>query len=265
MFINVKASTENEQLIPHIKKFFQGALEGFELKNESISLEGVDNLYELFDQDTIFLIQDGMLNLTYNDQILCGFDEGHLVGIANAFGFVYPVLRTDEFVELIPINRDEFLRHVYSDKRRQHYWSNFLVCSNAILMNQLAEHSKALGRTTAGFQNIAAGEIIIHQGDQADLVYTIIEGEAEAFVDDVKVGDIHAEEVFGAMAVFTDEPRSATVKAKTACTIMAVPKTDFIKLIEAQPQAAVNLIENLAQNIRCLNQQLIDKQIKTQI
>lgn len=259
MFINVKSSTENEQLIPQIKTFLQGALEGFEITSDSITLEGVDNLYELFDQNTVFLIQDGMLNLTYNDQMMCGFDEGHLVGVANAFGFVYPVLRTDEFVELVPINRDELLRHIYSDERRQHCWSRFLICSNAILMNQLAEHSKALGRTTAGFQNIPQGDTIIHQGDQADLVYTIIEGEAEAFVDDVKVGEIVAEEVFGAMAVFTDEPRSATVKAKTACTIMAVPKTEFIKLIEAQPQAAVNLIETLAQNVRSLNQQLIDK------
>lgn len=250
MFINVKASSENEQLIPHIKEFLKGALEGFELINESITLEGVDNLYEMFDQNTIFLIQDGMLNLTHNDQILCGFDEGHIVGIANAFGFTYPILRTDEFVELTPIDRDDFLRHVYSDKQRQHYWSNFLVCSNAILMNQLAEHSKALERTTAGFQNIAAGDVIIHQGDQADMVYTIIEGKAEAFVDDIKVGDIGAEEVFGAMAVFTDEPRSATVIAKTNCSILAVPKTEFIKLIEAQPQAAFNLIENLAQNIQ---------------
>ena len=40
---------------------------------------------------------------------------------------------------------------------------------------------------------------------------------------------------------------------------MAVPQKDFILLIEAQPQAAVNLIENLARRIITLNQQLIDK------
>lgn len=260
MFINVKASTETEKLVPYIHKFVKEIIEGFEFKNESITLEGVDNLYELFDQDTIFLIQDGMLHLSHNDQNLCSFDEGDLVGVANAFGFDYPVLRTDEFVELIPINRDDFFQHVYSDKRRQHYWSSFLICSNAILMNHLAEHSCALTRPTAGFQNIPASEVIIHQGDAADMVYTIIEGEAEAYVDGIKVGDIAIEEVFGAMAVFTDEPRSATVVAKTPCTIMAVPKTEFVRLIEAQPKAAVNLIENLAQHIRMLNQQLVDKE-----
>lgn len=259
MFINVKTSSENEKLAPQIQYFLKEILADFELKNESITLEGVDNLYELFDQDKIFLIQDGMLNLTHNDQVLCGFDEGELVGVAHSFGFNYPIYKTDEFVELIPIDRDDFLRHVYSDKRRQHYWSNFLICSNAMLMNHLAEHSKTAVRPSAGFQNIAANEVIIKQGDVADLVYTIIEGEAEAFVDDVKVGDIGTDEVFGVMAVFTNETRSATVIAKTPCTILAVPKTDFLSLIQAQPLAAVNLIENLAQSIRSLNQQLIDK------
>src|SRR5690606_3746602 len=67
------------------------------------------------------------------------------------------------------------------------------------------------------------------------------------------------EEVFGAMAVFTGEPRSATVIARTPCTIMAVPQKDFILQIEAQPQAAVNLIENLDGRIIILNQQLNDK------
>ena len=259
MFINVKTSSECEQLIPHVKKFLKAVLDGFEFESESITLEGVDNLYELFDQDTIFLIQDGILHLSHHDQNLCSFMEGDLVGVANAFGFTYPILRTDEFVELIPINRDAFLRHVYSDKRRQHYWSNFLICSNAMLMNQLAEQANATMRPTAGFQNIPAGATIITQGDIADMVYTIIEGEAEAFVDDIKVGNIGIDAVFGAMAVFANQLRSATVKAKTACTILAVPKTDFLSLIEAQPKAAVNLIENLAQNIRALNQQLIYK------
>ena len=74
------------------------------------------------------------------------------------------------------------------------------------------------------------------------------------------MGSVSEDEVFGAMAVFTGEKRSATVIAKTACTVMAVPQNEFVNLIEAQPQAAVNLIENLARRITIMNQQFIDKQ-----
>tara|TARA_A200000113_G_scaffold157788_1_gene142409 strand:- start:606 stop:731 length:126 start_codon:yes stop_codon:yes gene_type:complete len=40
---------------------------------------------------------------------------------------------------------------------------------------------------------------------------------------------------------------------------MAVPQQDFTVLIEAQPQAAVNLIENLARRINMMNQQVLEQ------
>ena len=259
MYLNGKPSETMDKLLVRLQQLAKGLLEGFELNTPPVSLEGVDDLYELFDKDQMFLVQDGMLHLSKNGQNLVSFDEGDLIGILHSFDMPVPVLRTDEFVELIPIDRDRFLRHVYSDKRRQHYWSHFLVCQNALLVNYLADLFRDQVRPTAGFQNIQPGDVIIQQGDVADHVYTIISGEADVFVDGVKVGDIGEEEVFGAMAVFTGEPRSATVIARTPCTIMAVPQKDFILLIEAQPKAAVNLIENLARRIVTLNQQLIEK------
>lgn len=259
MYLNGKPSETLDKLLARIPQLIKGLLDGFELDSAAISLEGVDDLYSHFDRDQIFLIQDGMLHLSKNGQTMASFDEGDLIGILHSFDMPTPILRTDEFVELIPIDRDRFLRHVYSDKKRQHYWSHLLVCQNAILVNFLAEMFRDQVRPAAGFQNIAAGETIIRQGDSADHVYTIISGAADVYVDGQQVGDIGEEEVFGAMAVFTGEPRSATVVARTPCTIMAVPQKDFILLIEAQPQAAVNLIENLARRIITLNQQLIDK------
>lgn len=259
MYLPGKTSDAVEQLLHRLRQLTSALLEGFDLQQDSITLEGVENLYELFDKDQLFLVQDGMLHFCKNGQNLASFDEGDIVGISASFDMPTPILRADEYVELIPIDRDRLLRHIYSDKRRQHYWSHLLVCQNSLLLDFLSDMVKDQVRPTAGFQNISAGEVIIAQGDPAEHVYTIISGEADVFVDDVKVGEIGEEEVFGAMAVFTKEARSATVTARTPCTIMAVPQEDFILLIEAQPQAAVNLIENLARRITALNQQLIEK------
>lgn len=259
MYLNGKSTETVDKLLPRLQQLTRGLLEGLELNTPPVTLEGVDDLYELFDSDQMFLIQDGMLHLWNNGQNMVSFDEGDLIGTLHSFNMPCPILRTDEYVELIPIDRDRFLRHIYSDKRRQHYWSHFLITQNAMLVNLLAEQFREQVRPTAGFQNLQPGDVIIQQGDVADHVYTIISGEADVFVDGVKVGDIGEEEVFGAMAVFTGEPRSATVTARTPCTIMAVPKQDFVLLIEAQPKAAVNLIENLARHIITLNQQVIEK------
>lgn len=261
MFLNVKVSAETEQLVQKLKQYSVALLKEFEVDSAPIILEGVDNLYDLYDQDRFFVVNEGVIHFSSNGQILCSFDEGDLVGVTNSFGMPFPTLCTDEYVELVPIERDRFLKFIYSDPKRMHLWSHFLICQNSFLSNQLAEQSKALVKPNAGFINFKPGEVMIKQGDVADMVYTIVEGQADVLVDGTRVGEVHEDEVFGAMAVFTGEPRSATVVARTPCSVIAVPKHDFVSLIEAQPKAAVNLIESLAQKIMAMNQQLIEKQI----
>lgn len=108
-----------------------------------------------------------------------------------------------------------------------------------------------------GFSNFAAGETIIQQGDPADLVYTLIEGSADALRDGIKVGEIHQNEIFGALAVFARQTRLASVVARTDCTVMMVNKDDFIQLIYEQPQLSIGLIEEMAAKINELNTQLL--------
>lgn len=259
MYLPGKPHETTEALCARMQQLTKGLLDGFPLDQEPLSLEGIDDIYEHFNHSQIFLVTDGMLNLTHEGQNLVSFDEGDLIGFAQSLDFPFPVLRADEFVEVQVIDRDAFLRHIYSDKRRQHYWTHYLLCQNTLLVNHVAELSKGQQRPTAGFQNFQPGDVIIKEGDEAEHVYTIITGEADVFADGVKVGEIGEDEVFGAMAVFTGEKRSATVQARTPCTIMAVPQNDFVHLIEAQPKAAVNLIENLARRIIAMNQQLVEQ------
>lgn len=257
MYLAGKASDTTAILASRVQQLNKVLLDGFDKQEEVIQLESVGNLYQSFDRTQLFLVTDGMIHLTHDNNVLASFEEGDLIGLLNGFDLPCPVIKTDEFVELMPINRDDFLKHVYNDKRRQHYWSHLLLTHNAMLMHQVSALTKSHVRPTAGFQNYQPGEVIIKQGEEAEHVYTIITGQAEVHANNIKVGEIGEEEVFGAMAVFTKEKRSATVTALTTCTVMAVPKDEFTSLIEAQPQAAVTLIENLARRIVALNQQVV--------
>jgi CRP-like cAMP-binding protein len=259
MYLVGKPHEAVETIYARMQQLTKGLLEGFPLDQDPLTLENVDDLYQHFDSNQIFLITDGMMHYVHEGKTLVSFDEGDLVGLTRAFDLPGPILRADEFVELVLIDRDALLRHIYSDKRRQHYWSHFLVCQNSLLINQLANVSKEHTQTISGFQNYQPGDVIIKEGDEAEHVYTIISGEADVIADGVQVGELGEDEVFGAMAVFTGEKRSATVIARTVCTIMSVPQNEFVNLIEAQPKAAVNLIENLARRITTMNQQIIEQ------
>ena len=111
-------------------------------------------------------------------------------------------------------------------------------------------------RPATGFQHFAAGEELIHQGDEADHVFIIIEGHAEAYVDGQRVGDVQKDEIFGAMAVFTREKRSATVIASEPCTVMVIPKEQFLSLMQSNPRIAHSLIESMARRIDLLNKEI---------
>ena len=100
------------------------------------------------------------------------------------------------------------------------------------------------------------GDVLIHQGDEADHVFVIIDGHAEAFVDGVKVGDVPKDEIFGAMAVFTGEKRNATVITSEPCTLMRIPKDQFLSLTQSNPKIANSLIESMARRIDLLNKQV---------
>src|SRR5690625_7407618 len=106
--------------------------------------------------------------------------------------------------------------------------------------------------------HFSAGETIIAQGAEADRVFTLLEGKAEALRDGVKLGEVHADEIFGALAVFTRQRRMASVVAISDCTVLAVPRDEVIDLVELEPQIGVGLMEEMASKFNESNNPLTD-------
>ena len=103
----------------------------------------------------------------------------------------------------------------------------------------------------------APGEIIIREGETADYVYTLNSGQAEASQSGVKVGEVYAGEVFGALAAFSGTQRNATVTATRNCEVEAVNKDSFILLARRQPDVCVKLINDMARLITDLNDSIL--------
>lgn len=161
-----------------------------------------------------------------------------------------------EAVTLTPYHRQELLTHAPEQL------NEYLLLSSSFHRSALAQEIRADFQPSAGFVHFPAGETIIHQGAEADRVYTLLEGEAEAVRDGIKVGDINTNEIFGALAVFTRQKRIASVIAKSDCTVLAVRKEEFADLAELQPQICLELIEELADKIHRLNTQVLSMQAR---
>lgn len=204
----------------------------------------------------LFLIAEGQVFYRVRGKLVAVFEEGDLVGLTRSLNLNEGLFSCVESVALIPYERDELIAHVSIDSKLQKNWTHYLVTNIAFYQQSLAQEIRAEFQPHAGFVHFNEGETIIRQGDEADKVYTLLDGSADAICDGVKVGDINANEIFGALAVFTRQTRIASVVATSDCTVLAVRKEEFVDLIDHQPQICMGLIEEMATKINQLNSQL---------
>ena len=112
-----------------------------------------------------------------------------------------------------------------------------------------------------------AGENIITEGDTGSEMYILIDGVVDVikttvFGDKFVVATLDAAKhcVFGEMAMVDNDKRSATVKAKTACTTLSIDHLSFGKFCDEHPKSGVELLRlisiNLVRNIRTENNNL---------
>ena len=112
-------------------------------------------------------------------------------------------------------------------------------------------------------------EVICRQGEKGDRMYVIQSGhvavvreeeEGEVVLADLKTGD-----VFGEMALFDRQPRSATVRARGKARVLTLDKRAFMRRVHEDPSQAFRILQGMSRRIRNLNSELTRlKQAKSQ-
>lgn len=222
----------------------------------SLELEATEDLLTQLPADQLFLLNEGVINGCIGARPLFYWQEGDLIGLQQGHDWADCRLRSDGALRLTPYQRREVFQHMFAESGRAEQFLEYLLGQMAILAHAVAELKPREFRSTNGFKRVEAGETLIRQGDAADHVFVIIEGHAEAFVDGQKVGDVAKDEIFGAMAVFTGEPRNATVIAQEPSTVMLIPGEQFLSMTRTNPKIAHSLIESMARRIGQLNKQV---------
>lgn len=221
-----------------------------------LQLDATDDLIPQLPADQLFLLNDGVINGCIGTRPLFYWQEGDVIGLQQGDDWADCRLCSEGTLRLTPYRRPEVFQHLFADSRRAEQFLEYLLGQMAILAHAVAELKPREFRSTNGFKRVEAGETLINQGDAADHVFVIIDGHAEAFVDGLKVGDVAKDEIFGAMAVFTGEPRNATVIAREPSTVMLIPGDQFLSMTRTNPKIAHSLIESMARRIGQLNKQV---------
>ena len=110
------------------------------------------------------------------------------------------------------------------------------------------------------------GDIIIRQGDIGDCMYVIQEGEVEIIVEqgdrEVQLAVRGKGELFGEMAIFEKERRSATVRAVGTVRLLTVDEKNLIRRVHEDPSLAYRMVEMMAHRIRELSNEVARLKLK---
>jgi CRP-like cAMP-binding protein len=109
-----------------------------------------------------------------------------------------------------------------------------------------------------GFQ---AGQVVFREGDASDTCYVVHTGHTRAVHEHgdgriITLATFGPGDIFGELALFEDELRSATVEALEETEVVAVLGPDMRRLMSEHPQIAMRFVIALGRRLRETNERL---------
>lgn len=98
-----------------------------------------------------------------------------------------------------------------------------------------------------------ASHTIFEQGEEGRSLYIVVSGRVRVHIGDQELVQLEQGSIFGEMALFDAEPRSASVTTLEKCDCLTLNQLQLIDAIEETPEIAVNVTRALSRRIRELN------------
>src|SRR5207248_3796015 len=112
------------------------------------------------------------------------------------------------------------------------------------------------------------GEVVFREGDSSDTCYVVSGGRARAVRSHgdgrtITLATFGPGDIFGELAMFEDERRSATVEAIETTSVVAVLGPDMRRLMSEHPEIATRLVIALGRRLREMNERLSRQSFQT--
>jgi CRP-like cAMP-binding protein len=117
------------------------------------------------------------------------------------------------------------------------------------LFAELHDHTLArIAELSTEFE-AQAGWVLIEIGQPGSGMFVLEEGTVDVQTADGRHWEYGPGEFFGELALLTDHPRNARVRAKTDVRCLAISRRDFQELLREEPEIAVAMLPKLAQRV----------------
>jgi CRP/FNR family transcriptional regulator, cyclic AMP receptor protein len=112
------------------------------------------------------------------------------------------------------------------------------------------------------------GQVVFREGDASDTCYIVRSGRARAVREHqdgrtITLATFGPGDIFGELAMFEDERRSATVEAIQPTSVVAVLGPDMRRLMAEHPEISIRLVVALGRRLREMNDRLAKQSFQT--
>src|SRR3954447_4532856 len=117
-------------------------------------------------------------------------------------------------------------------------------------------------------RRFAAGEVVFREGDASNTCYIVRSGRARAVREhpdgrQLALATFGPGDIFGELAMFDDERRSATVEVVEPLEALAILGNDLRRLREQRPRLRIALPAALSRRLRATNERLASQSFQT--
>lgn len=123
--------------------------------------------------------------------------------------------------------------------------------------NMSAEMINSLS-VAASLEYFEKGSTIFETGDPGDSIYIVADGEASVHEGDLIVAYLKKHDTFGELAAFEDNPRTASVSAKTPISVIRVGRKDIIEIMSRFPGSGIDVARSLVKRLRDRTKEVIE-------
>lgn len=106
-------------------------------------------------------------------------------------------------------------------------------------------------------KEIQAGKILVEENSPPDHFYILKRGSVGVYIGDTLIEVFNAKDsVVGEMSVILNRSRTATVKARSACTLLEYSAEQLMDIFREEPEIAYMIMRSLASRVDKANQRL---------
>ena len=90
---------------------------------------------------------------------------------------------------------------------------------------------------------------LTQQGKPGREFFVLVDGTADVLKNNRRVATLKAGDFFGEIALVSDEPRTATVRASSPVRALVVTERNFKRLLDEQPEIQRKVLTALAERV----------------